>query len=184
MTTIIGLSGSLRRDSYNSTLLFTMAAMMPNDSQIQIQTIQGIPLYNGDEESKNGIPKIVSHLKDLIANADGLLFVSPEYNHGVSGVAKNAIDWLTRPGSDIKRVFGGKPIALAGATVGGSGTMLAQNSLLPVFHALGANVWAGGFFLLSQVGALIDEKGEINDPETRAGIRHFVEGFVSHIKAN
>src|SRR6476620_7795214 len=97
MTTLIGLSGSLRRGSYNSALLRSAAASVPGDCELRIESIAAIPLYNGDVESEHGVPADVSRLKDLIADADGLVLATPEYNNSVPGVAKNAIDWLTRP---------------------------------------------------------------------------------------
>jgi NAD(P)H-dependent FMN reductase len=125
----------------------------------------------------------VSRLKDLIAAADGLLLVTPEYNNSVPGVAKNAIDWLTRPASDIPRVFRGKPVAIAGASPGGFGTILSQNAWLPVFRTLQAPLWSGGRLLVSRVGSLVDAKGEIADPATLENIRKFVHGFVDHVRA-
>jgi NAD(P)H-dependent FMN reductase len=183
MITVVGISGSLRKASFNSLLLRAAASMMPADSEMRIESIKGIPLYDGDEEAASGIPTVVSKLKDSIANADGLLFVSPEYNHGIPGVAKNAIDWLSRPPADIARIFGGKPVAIAGASPGGFGTLLAQNAWLPVFHTLGAELWPGGQLLLSRAGTAFDENGNFKDPATRENVRRFVEGFVSHIRS-
>src|ERR671938_2109252 len=109
MTTIVGISGSTRRGSFNSSLLRALAAAAPKEVQVRIESIAAIPLYNGDEEAAHGVPEAVAKLKDAIASADGLLLVTPEYNNSIPGVTKNAIDWLSRPPSDIKRVFGGKP---------------------------------------------------------------------------
>src|ERR1043166_1012228 len=108
MITLIGLSGSLRRGSYNSAVLRAAVSMMPADSELRIESIAGIPLYNGDDEAQSGIPAPVEHLKDAIAAADGLLLVTPEYNNSIPGVTKNAIDWLSRPPADIARVFRSK----------------------------------------------------------------------------
>lgn len=116
--TIIGIAGSVRRASLNAALLRVAAAECPPEASMRIESIADIPLYNGDDEAAHGIPAPVAHLKDAIAAADGLLLVTPEYNNSLPGVAKNAIDWLSRPAADIARVFGGKPVAIAGVSPG------------------------------------------------------------------
>jgi NAD(P)H-dependent FMN reductase len=181
--TLIGFSGSLRRGSYNSALLNVAASLMPAESELRIASIADIPLYNGDDEAANGIPPTVSRLKEAIVAANGLLLVTPEYNNSIPGVAKNAVDWLTRPASDIPRVFAGKPVAIMGASPGGFGTILSQNAWLPVFRTLGADLWAGDRLLLSRAGTLIDANGAISDVATRDRIRKFVAGFVAHVLA-
>jgi NAD(P)H-dependent FMN reductase len=183
MITLIGLSGSLRRGSYNSAVLRAAASMMPSDSELRIESIAGIPLYNGDDEAANGVPDAVSRLKAAIAAADGLLLLTPEYNNSIPGVAKNAIDWLSRPPGDIARVFRGKPIAIAGASPGGFGTILSQNAWLPVFRTLGTDLWVGGRLLVSRAGSVIDANGEVVDAATRDNIRKFMEGFVAYVHA-
>ena len=180
-TAIIGISGSTRRGSYNSALLRAAASSMPQGATLHIASIASIPLYNGDDEAAHGIPEAVAQLKDAIAQADGLLLVSPEYNNSLPGVAKNAIDWLSRPAADIARVFGGKPVAIAGASPGGFGTVLSQNAWLPVFKTLGADLWSGGRLLVSRAGSVIDANGEIQDARTRESVRDFVAGFVTYV---
>ena len=101
MTTLIGLSGSLRQGSFNSALLRAAVGLMPADVELRIASIRGIPLYDGDLEAAEGVPAAVQALKDSIAAADGLLFVTPEYNNSMPGVMKNAVDWLSRPAADI-----------------------------------------------------------------------------------
>jgi len=105
MTTIIGISGSLKRSSYNAGLLRAAAEAAPEGCEINIVPIHDIPLYNGDVEENEGIPQSVSDLKERIVAADGLLMVTPEYNNSISGVFKNTIDWLSRPPEDRFRVF-------------------------------------------------------------------------------
>jgi chromate reductase, NAD(P)H dehydrogenase (quinone) len=183
MTTLIGISGSTRRGSYNAALLRAAASMMPAGSELRIESIAQIPLYNGDEEAARGIPDAVARLKDAIAAAGGLLLVTPEYNNSLPGVAKNALDWLSRPSADIGRVFGGKPVAIAGASPGGFGTVLSQNAWLSVFRTLGADLWSGGRLLVSRAGKVFDEHGEITDAATRDSIRKFMHGFVKHIES-
>jgi NAD(P)H-dependent FMN reductase len=181
MLTIVGFSGSLRRQSYNSALLRAAAAMMPAGSRLDMASIRTFPLYNGDDEAAQGIPADVASLKDAIAAADGLLIATPEYNNSVPGVAKNAIDWLSRPPSDIARVFAGKPVAVIGASPGGFGTILSQNAWLPVLRTLGAGLWTGGRLMVSRAGNVFDADGNIVDERTNDGLRRYVEGFVAHV---
>ena len=183
MITLIGVSGSTRKASFNSAVLRAAAALMPADSELRIESIAGIPLYNGDEEDAHGVPDSVARLKDAIAGADGLLLVTPEYNNSVPGVTKNAFDWLSRPPSDIARVFRGRPVAIAGATPGGFGTILSQNAWLPVFRTLGAEFWAGGRLMVARAGKLVDQSGEISDAATRDSIAKFMSGFVDYVRS-
>jgi len=181
MIRIIGISGSLRKGSLNAALLRAAASSMPADSELLIESIAGVPLYDGDVEAGSGIPDVVTRLKDALAAADGLLLVTPEYNNSVPGVTKNAIDWMSRPPKDVPRVFRGKPVAIAGASPGGFGTILSQNAWLPVFRTLGADLWSGGRLLLSRADKLVDASGEIGDAATRESIGKFVQGFVGYV---
>jgi NAD(P)H-dependent FMN reductase len=121
----------------------------------------------------------VIRLKEHIVAADGLLIATPEYNNSIPGVAKNAIDWLSRPSADIPRVFGGRPVAIMGASPGGFGTILSQNAWLPVLKTLGARTWSGGRLLVSRAGGAFGENGELTDERVREQLRKFLEGFVA-----
>jgi NAD(P)H-dependent FMN reductase len=104
--------------------------------------------------------------------------VTPEYNNGIPGVFKNAIDWLSRPPADIPRVFGSRPVAVTGASPGGLGTVLAQNAWLPVLRTLGTQPWFGGRLLVSRAGSVFNEAGELVDDKTKAQLQQFMHGFV------
>jgi len=184
MTGLIGLSGSLRRGSFNTALLKAAAGLMPDGATLTIGSIHGIPLYDGDLEAAEGIPKPVTALKDAIAAADGLLLVTPEYNNSIPGVFKNAIDWLSRPPADIPRVFRGKPVALIGASPGGFGTILSQNAWLPVLHTLGTELWGGGRLLVSRAHTILGEDGTISDPKIAEQLRTFLHGFVAFTQSS
>jgi chromate reductase, NAD(P)H dehydrogenase (quinone) len=179
--TIVGLSGSLRRASFNTALLNTAAKLMPADATLQVETIHGIPLYDGDVEAAEGIPAAVTRLKDMIAAADGLLLATPEYNNSLPGPFKNAIDWLSRPGNDIKRVFGGRKVAVMGASPGGFGTILSQSAWLPVLRTLGTQPWFGGRLQVSRAGSVFDAEGRMIDEATRTQLAQFMAGFCSFL---
>ena len=182
MTHVVGLSGSLRRHSYNSGLLRAAVEAMPEGATLEIGSIAEFPLYNGDIEAE-GIPAAVAALKEKVAAADGLLLVTPEYNNGIPGVFKNAIDWLSRPSSDIKRIFGGKPVAVIGASPGNFGTILSQAAWLPVLRTLGADHWAGGRLLVPHAGQAFDAEGNLTDDIIRERLRVYLGGFVARITA-
>ena len=180
MTHIIGLSGSLRRHSFNRGLLRAATEVMPEGAVLEIGSIAEIPLYNADVEAE-GIPPPVTALKDKIAAADGLLLVTPEYNNGLPGVFKNVIDWLSRPSRDIVRVFGGRRVAVIGASPGGFGTILSQAAWLPVLRTLGADHWSGGRLMVPHAGEAFDAEGNLTDDKVRERLRTYLAGFAEFI---
>lgn len=185
MVTLIGISGSLRKGSYNTALLRSAAQLMPGGARLQIESIRDIGLYDGDVEAEHGIPAPVAALKDAIASADGLVLATPEYNNSVPGVLKNTIDWLSRPPADMARVFGGRPVALMGATPGMFGTTLAQNAWLAVLRTLGAQLWTGGRMLVPSAPGLFAQDGTLTltDEKQRERLKAYMEGFVGFVQA-
>jgi chromate reductase, NAD(P)H dehydrogenase (quinone) len=181
MPTIVGLSGSLRRASFNAMLLRAASQVAPTGATVEIGSIRGIPLYDGDVEAAEGIPDTVQELKGKIVAADGLLIVTPEYNNSIPGVLKNAIDWLSRPDEDIPKVFGGRPVALIGTTPGQGGTSLAQVAWLPVLRTLGTAPWFGGRMNVSKANETFDGEGKMIDEKTRRRLAAFMEGFAAFV---
>ncbi|TMH37872.1 MAG: NAD(P)H-dependent oxidoreductase [Betaproteobacteria bacterium] len=181
MARIVGIAGSLRKASFNAALLRAAAELAPVGTEVEIATIAGIPLYNGDLESERGIPAPVAALKDKIAAADGLLLATPEYNNSMPGVLKNAIDWLTRPAKDIPRVFGDKPVAIMGSTPGRGGTRLAQNAWLPVLRTLGTRAWFGKQLYVAGAAQVFDAEGRLVDETVRKLLSDFMVGFTAFV---
>ena len=181
MTRILGISGSLRGGSYNTALLRAAAELMGDGTELEIASIRGIPLYDGDVEAADGIPLSVQTLKTRIRACDGLLLVTPEYNNGIPGVFKNAIDWLSRPASEIPLVFGDRPVAVIGASPGGFGTILSQNAWWPVLRTLRTRPWFGGRLMVSRAGGAFDADGALVDEKVRAQLREFMAGFAEFI---
>ncbi len=181
MKSILGLSGSLRKPSFNAGLLRAAAELAPDDTRIEIGSIAEVPLYNGDIETSHGLPAAVQTLQAQLRSADGLLLVTPEYNNGIPGVFKNAVDWMSR--GDGLKLFVGKPVAIIGASPGGFGTILAQNHWLPVLRMLKCNLWSDGRLMVSRAGGLYDGAGNLTDDKTRELLGAYIKGFSASLSA-
>ncbi len=181
MVKLLGISGSLRRASYNSALLSAATRLMPPDAQLAVASIRGIPLYDADVEAQ-GMPAAVSELKAAVVAAAGVLLVTPEYNNSIPGVFKNAIDWLSRPSSDARRVFAARPFAVIGASPGGFGTTLSQAAWLPVLRTLGTQLWTGGRLQVSRAATVFDEAGNLKDAGVEEQLRQFLAGYVAFVR--
>jgi chromate reductase, NAD(P)H dehydrogenase (quinone) len=181
MTTIIGISGSLRRGSYNTALLRAAKGLAPAGVTIEIASIGAIPLYDADAEERDGIPAPVTALKEQIAAAGGLLIATPEYNNSLPGVLKNAVDWLSRPPKDIGRVFGGRPVGLIGATPGRGGTRLAQLAWLPVLRTLGTCPWFEQQLHIDGAAKVFDGEGNLVDDKIRELLGRYMQGFSAFV---
>lgn len=180
MPTILAISGSLRAKSFNTMLLHAAVTATPSGTTTEVASIKDIPLYDGDVEAA-GLPAAVTALKERVVAADGLLLVSPEYNNGIPGVFKNTIDWLSRPSSDITRVFGDRPVGVIGATPGRGGTAMAQAGWLPVLRTLGTQLYTGGRLQVAGAGKVFDESGAIVDETVRKLLEAYMQGFASFV---
>ena len=180
MSRIVGISGSLRKASFNAALLRAAKDLAPAGTEVDIATIRDFPLYDGDRE-REGLPETVTALKERIVSTDGLLLVTPEYNNSIPGVFKNAIDWLTRPSSDIPRVFGDRPVGLMGATPGRGGTRLAQAAWLPVLRTLGTRPWCGKQLYVAGAAKVFDADGRLVDETVKRLLTEFMAGFVKFV---
>lgn len=183
MAKIIGLSGSLRAASFNTSLLRASAELMPAGSEMIVKTIHGIPLYDGDLEAESGIPAAVVELGAAIQASDGLVLATPEYNNSIPGPFKNAIDWLSRL-PDESNPFAGKPVAVIGASPGGFGTLLAQDAWLTVLRTLETRPWFGGRMLVSRAGSAFDAAGTLTNTDVRERLQQFLAGFVAQLPAS
>lgn len=179
---LIALSGSLRRASLNTALLRAAAQLAPDGVIVEVRTLHGIPLYDGDVEAGQGIPEAVTTLREAIRAADGLLIATPEYNNSIPGVLKNGLDWLSRPSGEGARLFGGKPVAIIGATPGGFGTVQAQDAMLSVLRAFGCDCWFGGRLMVSNATAAFDAQGDLVEEKINGQLRAFVAGFAAHVQ--
>ncbi len=178
---IIALSGALRRASYNTALLRAAIELAPAGVDIELRTLHGIPLYDGDVEAQ-GMPEAVTTLREAIRAADALLIGTPEYNNSIPGVLKNGIDWLSRPPAEGTKLFSGKPTGLVGATPGGFGTVQSQDALLSVLRTLGSDFWMAGRLMVSRAGTVFDAEGRLVDDKAREQLQHFVQGFVDFVR--
>ena len=178
---LVAISGSLRQNSWNTALLCNAIELMPTGASLEILSIADVPLFNEDVEAE-GAPDVVEALKSSIAAADGLVIATPEYNGSIPGVAKNAIDWISRPMSDQPRVLHAKPVVLLGATPSGLGTANAQTAWMPVFRALRMPLWVSeGQFMVSRAFEHFDSEGQLVSDELRDGLKAYLHGFVDWI---
>jgi len=181
MAKIVGIYGSLRANSYNKALIHAAQGCAPKGCLIEAVSLNNIPMYNQDVEDAQGIPQPVAELKDLIMKADGILLSSPEYNHGIPGVTKNAIDWLSRPPEDIPKVFGNRPIGIIGASPSGFGTAFAQTAWLPVFKHLNLRPYFGHNLHVRLAHKVFDENNQLIDDHVRKNLTAFLQGFVEFL---
>jgi len=187
MSKIIALSGSLRSESLNQKLV-TIAAEGAKKAGAEVQLINladfNIPLYSEDLEAE-GTPSSVNDLKHLFAQADGILIASPEYNGSISGVLKNALDWLSRPSNtaDIGSAFQGKIAAIMATSPGGLGGLRGLNHLKDVLFNLGVLVYPNQIAVPSAYQAF-NAEGRLNDSDMQQNVERLgadIEGLAAKI---
>lgn len=171
--TVLGISGSLRKGSYNSAALREALRLAPEGMRIEIADIAQIPLYNEDVYAQ-GFPPAVERLREQIRAADALLIVTPEYNYSMPGVLKNAIDWVSRPPD---QPFAGKPAAVMGVSAGRFGTARAQYHLRQSMVFLDLHLLNKPEVMIGNAGQLFDDAGALTDEATRGYIRRLLEAL-------
>lgn len=171
---ILGFAGSLRRDSYNKALLRAAQELVPEGVALGTFDLEGIPLFNQDLENEPA-PR-VREFKAAIRAADALLIVTPEYNHSIPGVLKNALDNVSRPPGD--NACNGKPAAVLGASIGMMGSSRSQYHLRQVCEALNMHLLNLPEVFVSFATDKIGEDGRVTDPKTRDQLRRILEALV------
>lgn len=170
---LLGICGSLRKQSYNRSLLRLAGSALPVAVTIRTHDLSAVPFYSGDLESE-GLPESVRELRELIARADALLIATPEYNFSIPGVLKNTIDWVSRPPD---QPFDGKPVALIGGG-GGLGTWGSQSHLRYVLTALGAHVLSRPWVTIANVWDKISPEGVCGDQQIEESVAQLVQALV------
>ncbi|HKO62371.1 MAG TPA: NAD(P)H-dependent oxidoreductase [Pyrinomonadaceae bacterium] len=171
---ILGIAGSLRRESYNRAALRAATELVPEGATIDVFEIDGIPGFSQDEEQNP--PAKVIDLKKRIREADAILFATPEYNYSVPGVLKNAIDWASRPYGDS--AWSGKPVAIMGASVGALGTARAQYHLRQIFVFLNMFPINQPEVMIGNASQRFDAAGNLTDDATKEFIRQLLQNLV------
>jgi chromate reductase, NAD(P)H dehydrogenase (quinone) len=172
---LLGLAGSLREGSYNRGLLRAARELAPDGVEFEEHDLRGLPFYDGDLEAA-GDPESVTELKDAIRRADALVIATPEYNRGIPGVLKNAIDWASRPA--LASPLANKPVAIMGATTGFAGTARAQQQLRDALEFPGALVLQQPEVLVSEAYLRFDEDGDLVDEEVRQQIAELLAALT------
>lgn len=176
---VVAFAGSLRAGSYNRALLRAAIETAPDGMTIEIVDIGAIPLYDADLEEA-GLPEPVAAFKSAIAAGDGLLIATPEYNHGVPGVTKNAIDWASRPPrrSPLDRM----PIGVVGASPGMTGTARGQSQLRQAFGFTNSYCMPQPQILVASAHEKFDADGRLTDGATREYLAKFLTAFADWIR--
>jgi chromate reductase len=176
---VVGIAGSLRRASYNRALLCAAQQLAPPSLRIEIEELDGVPMFNADLDGASP-PEAVTRLRQAVQAADALLLVTPEYNHGVPGVMKNAIDWLSQPLR--QSALDDKPTALMGASTGLAGTARGQMQLRQAFILTNTPAMLRPEVLVGRAQEKFDGTGRLTDEGTRQFVASFLSQFAVWIR--
>lgn len=177
---VLGISGSLRRDSHNTRLLQAAEELLPNGVELEVWNgLKAVPPYDEDDDLVEA-PAAVAELRDAIAGADAILVATPEYNHSVPGQLKNALDWASRPLAT--NPLRNKPVAVVGASMGAFGAVWAQAELRKVLAAIGARV-VEGEVAVGHAHRRFDEKGQLTDDDLRDQLAEVVDALATVTQA-
>jgi chromate reductase len=177
---VLGISGSLRRDSYNSHLLRAAADLLPPGAELEVyEGLKAIPPYDADDETVPA-PAAVQDLRDAIAGADAVLVATPEYNASIPGVLKNALDWVSRP--HATNSLRGKPAAVVGASTGMFGAVWAQAETRKVLQTIGARV-LDSELPVAEADERFDAAGHLGDPDLREAYGAILAELDERVKA-
>jgi chromate reductase len=175
---LVGISGSLRKGSFNTMLLKTAIELLPANITIEILSFADLPMYNADMDIPACVerPETVKKFRDVLAGVDGIIIASPEYNYSIPGGLKNAVDWASR-GVDSPLI--GKHVSLMGATTGKWGTARMQLAFLPVFNTLKMQHLNKFEVFVSMAQNKFDADGKLTDNDTREILKKHLEYFLA-----
>src|SRR5215216_6663729 len=178
---VLGISGSLRRDSHNTRLLRAAGALFEAEGAefLVYDRLKEIPPYDEDDDHADA-PAAVAHMRDAVAGADAVFFATPEYNSSIPGQLKNAVDWLSRP--IASNALRNRPVAIVGASTGMFGAVWAQAELRKVLEATGARV-AEGEVAVGHAQTRFDDDGRLTDPNIEEQVREVVRTLVDEVRA-
>jgi chromate reductase len=176
---IVAISGSLRTKSFNTSLLRAMQNIADASMSIDIATLKGVPVYDGDDEETSGVPQIVTDLAERIRAADGVIIATPEYNFTIPGGLKNATDWISR----VKdQPFGNKPVGVAGAAAGPLGTARSQYQLRQNLVGLSALTMSKPEVFVGSAHSKFAADSSLADEETGKFLKLWLDAFDAWVR--
>lgn len=172
------VTGSLRKDSYNTSALRFVEANLPAGVEATWVSID-LPIYNSDIDTPETLPAPAKRVREQLKDADAVLISTPEYNYAIAGGVKNFLDWASRPPHE--NIWKGKPVGIIGASPGFSGTARGQAMTKAAFLLVGAQVFSGAEVLIGEAHNRFDDKGQLKDELSQKAVRHFITKFTEFV---